>query len=141
MTKFKLATSEGENLREKYKKLVEHMPLCAIDKLGDLGSPQACFNAITNLTRKHSGELVAIDLTRDNWRLLQVPPGFARMQWGEQFWCFEGGVKMNKAWDEQTRKRESQQWSSLPDGSESINQIMSVEQQKLGIQRLAAGWG
>ena len=72
-------------------KLVERLPQCAIEKLGDVDSLQERFNAITNLTRKHSGELVAIDITRDNWRLLKIPPGFARWEWGEQFWCFEGG--------------------------------------------------
>ncbi len=46
--------------------LVERLPQCAIEKLGDLHSLQERFNAITNLTRKYTRELGAIDITRDN---------------------------------------------------------------------------
>ena len=46
-----------------YSKLIEVFPHCAVDKLGDetLSDEQRRYACLTQLTRKHSGELVASD--------------------------------------------------------------------------------
>ena len=93
LTKFKDGNEAAERLRMEYRKLIEVLPQCAVEKLGKetLGDMQHRYACLTQLTRKHSGELVAADQTRDYWRLVKAAPGFARADWDEQLWCFENG--------------------------------------------------
>ena len=80
---------------------------------------------MTNLTRKHSGELVAVDHTRDKWRLLRDDSDFAKLDWSEQFWCFEGGKEVQG--DKETRRREHKQWDPSLDGQAFIVQLMNQD--------------
>ena len=56
---------DGREARQGYDKLIKDMPECAIEKLGALNTRTERFTALTSPCRKHSGELVAVDHTRD----------------------------------------------------------------------------
>ena len=140
MTRFKNQDSEGDSLREQYGKLVEVMPQCAVDKLGEqeMGHMRKRFDALTNLTRMHTGELVATDQTRDYWRLVAVVPGFARAEWGEQFWCFEGGGQIPESWDELVRQEAHPQWWANVAGQHSVLQLMAEDRKSAQRHGLSA---
>ena len=82
MTKFKDDNEAAERLRMEYSKLIEVLPQCAVEKLGKetLGDMQHRYACLTQLTRKHSGEFVAADQTRDYWRLVKAAPRLCQGQ-------------------------------------------------------------
>ncbi len=121
---------EGDRLRQKYCWLVRYMPQCVIEKMGDDMAFQKRFEVLTNLTRKHSGELVAADKTRDYWRLVAVAPGFATVDWGEQFWCFEDGQPIPDLWDVETRQEAYKQWWPFVPGQANVLEFLMEEDQR-----------
>ena len=104
VTVFKKTTPEAAELRCEFQKPVSRMPECAFEKMGDLSTPEDCFAALTKLTRKHSGELVVLDELRDEWRLMEVPANFLQWDWGEQFWCLQGGQEVGTTYPASPRR-------------------------------------
>jgi len=141
VTKFKQNNEEGEMLRGQYGQLVSHMPQCAMDKLGDLPTPESRFAALTNLANKHSGELVVLDVSRDGWRLQEVSADFFQWDWGEQFWCLDHGHEVGDA--VQTWR----QWVPVGPCQQEVLDIMSMDREivanakNLNWQSLSPAWG
>ena len=77
--------------------------------------------------QKHSGELAATDQTRDHWRLAKAAPGFARADWGAQFWCFENGHEIPGSWDADTRQEAFEQWAPFVPGQDSVQKLMAED--------------
>ena len=105
-------------------RLIEVLPQCAVEKLGKqtLDDMQHRYACLTLLTRKHSGELVAADQTRDYWRLVKAAPGFARANWNEQFWCFEHGEEMPGM--DNDSQEVFEQWAPMQD---SVQELMDKD--------------
>ena len=119
----------GQRAREGYDKLIEDMPEIAIEKLGILDTPTKRFAALTNLCRKHSGELVAVDHTRDYWRLIEVDKQYFWWHWGEQFFAMEGGHSVSAALPGRDRtaqrEQEHKQWGPFLEGQQNVRTEMS----------------
>ena len=130
MVHLKDSSDLGHEAREGYDKLIEHMPECAIEKLGALNTPTERFAALTSLCRKHSGELVAVDHTRDYWRLMQVDQRYFSWHWGEQFFAMEGGQCVADALPgfarSAERAQEHKQWGRCLEGQQDVHMTMST---------------
>ena len=57
VTKFKPDDEAGKAFRKEYSQLIEVLPQCAIEKLGEetLSEVQHRYQCLTQLTKKHSG--------------------------------------------------------------------------------------
>ena len=89
--------------------------------------PASSWYRLTQLTRKHSGELVAADQTRDYWRLVKAAPGFSEANWDEQFWCFENGQEIPGNWGADTCQEAFEQWAPFVPGQDRVQKLMDED--------------
>jgi hypothetical protein len=114
-------------LRNKFQKVVEKLPRVVYEKLGTLETDRAKFAAVASLINKHSGELVEPDLSIAYWRLVPVGPGFARWDWGEQFWCYEDGREAPSHFTATEHELHAKQWKPGHGGHLSVNKVMTTD--------------
>jgi hypothetical protein len=127
VTGFKNDGVEADLLRNKFQKVVEKLPRVVYEKLGTLETDRAKFAAVASLINKHSGELVEPDLSIAYWRLVPVGPGFARWDWGEQFWCYEDGWEAPSHFTATEHELHAKQWKPGHGGHLSVNKVMTTD--------------
>ena len=110
-----------------YAKLIERLPKTVYEKFGTLRTPSEKFSALAKLVNKHGGELVEPDFTRSYWRLIPACPGFARMDWGEQFVCFESGQQAPVNFTAQEHELYAKQWKPTLAGQQNLLMVCNNE--------------
>ena len=124
----------SEVQHEVYAKMVEHLPMCVHEKLGNLAAPQTRFKRLQSLINKHTGELVVADSTRDGWRLISKDSSIARAC-GEQLWCFQNGESLQtQRVSQQGAELTKTQWAPHVLGQGSIIQTMDADVQRVSMQ-------